>query len=100
MYTLFELRKQLEMHRQEDVPVALVASRIGMSPNTYRRVERGTSLLNILQAKALAQFYAISLDELMAVIQETMARDDAEDGIYPVYGRRKAKPTSNTDAQG
>lgn len=56
--------KLYKMRKKKNLTHEQIASALGMSRSTYTHKENGTRGLDINEAKKIAEFYGVSLDEL------------------------------------
>lgn len=74
MLSLYELRKSVEINWGHNVPNRQVAKACGMSLNKYFRAERGDYIPNALELVRLAEFFKITIEALIPIIEETVNR--------------------------
>lgn len=74
--TLFELRLKTALERKINLTRAIVARECGMSWHQVKRSEQGVYVPRAMAVQALAVFYKISTDEMIAIIRETTERKE------------------------
>lgn len=72
--TLFELRLKTALERKTNITRAIIARACNMTWTQIHRAEEGTYIPRATDVQALAAFYGISTDEMIAIIRETTER--------------------------
>lgn len=81
--TLYELRKSREITAGHNIPASSIARACGIAPMRYWRIETGKLIPNALETRALANQFTISLEEMTAIIDETVKRRNLDENTPP-----------------
>lgn len=86
-----DVHKRLRHFRlSKDLKQKQVADLLGVHISTYGKMELGEIGLDIPKAQKLAQFYSISIDELVGNVEENSSQLVSESRVD--YNKKKRKP--------